>query len=194
MLLTYCNKNLVKTKYLITCVRQRTFKQQKSSHNQMIVNLIMENMMMISRLAIPGLLMLSLLTLSACDTPIAGENKTKIEADLSSKSQVPPVVTKDAEGEVEVMIDKKNNKLTWKIEYENLTGAVTGAHFHGPATISESAGVALPINGDLTSPIKGEATLTAEQMTEVLAGKWYVNLHTAANPDGEIRGQLMPKS
>lgn len=150
--------------------------------------------MMISRLAISSVLMLSFLTLSACDMPPAGANNTKIEADLSSKNEVPPTVVDGAEGEVEVMIDKKDNKLTWKIEYKNLTGAVTKAHFHGPATISENAGVALPIDGDLASPIKGEATLTADQMTEVLAGKWYVNLHTAANPDGEIRGQLMPKS
>ena len=150
--------------------------------------------MMNLRLIMSSVLMLSLLTLSACDMPITDENSTKIKADLSSKSEVPPTVVDDAEGEVEVIIDKKNNKLTWEIEYKNLTGAVTGAHFHGPATISENAGAALPIDGDLTSPIKGEATLTAEQMTEVLAGKWYVNLHTAANPEGEIRGQLMPKS
>ena len=150
--------------------------------------------MMNLRLIMSSVLMLSLLTLSACDMPITDENSTKIKADLSSKSEVPPTVVDDAEGEVEVMIDKKNNKLIWEIEYENLTGAVTKAHFHGPATISENAGVALPIDGGLASPIKGEATLTAEQMTEILAGKWYVNLHTAANPEGEIRGQLMPKS
>ena len=150
--------------------------------------------MMNLRLIMSSVLMLSLLTLSACGMPITDEKSTKIKADLSSKSEVPPTAVDDAEGEVEVRIDKKNNKLTWEIEYKNLTGAVTKAHFHGPATISENAGVALPIDGDLASPIKGEATLTAEQMTEILAGKWYVNLHTAANPEGEIRGQLMPKS
>lgn len=150
--------------------------------------------MMNLRLAITSVLMLSLLAISACDMPTTGENNTKIKADLSAKNEVPPTVVDNAEGEVEVMIDQKNNKLTWEIEYKNLTGVVTGAHFHGPATISENAGVALPIDGDLASPIKGEATLTAEQMTEVLAGKWYVNLHTAANPEGEIRGQLIPKS
>lgn len=149
---------------------------------------------MIFRLAIFSILILSLFTISACDAPIAGESNTKIKTDLSSKNEVPPTVVDSAEGEVEVMIDRKNNKLTWEIDYDNLTGVVTKAHFHGPATTTENAGVALPIDGDLTSPIKGEATLTTEQMTEVLAGKWYVNLHTIANPEGEVRGQLVPKS
>lgn len=43
----------------------------------------------------------------------------------------------------------------------------------------------------MLSPIKGETTISNEQKTQLLEGKWYVNLHTAANPDGEIRGQLV---
>ena len=35
--------------------------------------------------------------------------------------------------------------------------------------------------------------LTAAQVADLMAGKWYVNIHTAANKGGEIRGQLMPK-
>jgi hypothetical protein len=42
------------------------------------------------------------------------------------------------------------------------------------------------------SPIKGSAALSPAQVADVLAGKWYVNLHTAANPGGEVRGQVMP--
>ena len=43
------------------------------------------------------------------------------------------------------------------------------------------------------SPIKGEATLTPEQATDLQAGKWYFNIHTAANKGGEIRGQVTKK-
>ena len=48
----------------------------------------------------------------------------------------------------------------------------------------------VPIKGDLASPIRGDATLTDAQMKDLQDGKWYFNIHTAAHPDGEIRGQL----
>ena len=41
------------------------------------------------------------------------------------------------------------------------------------------------------SPIEGEAILTPNQAQEFTAGRWYVNVHTAKNPDGEIRGQVV---
>jgi CHRD domain. len=40
------------------------------------------------------------------------------------------------------------------------------------------------------SPIKGAATLTDAQIADLNAGKWYFNVHTAANPAGEIRGTV----
>ena len=43
------------------------------------------------------------------------------------------------------------------------------------------------------SPFKCSATLTPEQMADVLAGRWYVNVHTPNHPPGEIRGQLVKK-
>jgi hypothetical protein len=43
----------------------------------------------------------------------------------------------------------------------------------------------------VTDPIKGTVTLTDAQMADVMAGKWYANVHTAANPAGEIRGQMI---
>jgi hypothetical protein len=64
------------------------------------------------------------------------------------------------------------------------------AHFHGPAPVGVNAGVIVPVKGSVASPIRGEATLTPEQSADLLAGKWYFNVHTAANPGGEIRGQV----
>jgi len=55
-----------------------------------------------------------------------------------------------------------------------------------------AAGVEVPITGDLTSPITGSASVTDAQAADLRAGKWYVNVHTAANPGGEIRGQVVP--
>ena len=39
--------------------------------------------------------------------------------------------------------------------------------------------------------MQGSATLTDGQMADLMAGKWYANVHTAANPAGEIRGQMV---
>lgn len=138
-----------------------------------------------------SILLASLLSLSACDMP--STDATKLVATLSAASEVPPIDSK-ASGEADVKIDVKDYKLSWTIKYADLSGVVTGAHFHGPAAAGENADVVVPISGDLTSPIKGEATLTAAQTAELLEGKWYINLHTAAHPDGEIRGQVMNKN
>ena len=74
------------------------------------------------------------------------------------------------------------------------TGAAatkTPRHFHGPAEAGKNAGVAVAIPGIATSPAEGSATLTDAQAADFLAGKYYVNVHTAANPGGEIRGQVV---
>ena len=119
-------------------------------------------------------------------------NATKMTAQLSASSVVPPT-TSTATGEVDAYLDEKTNKLSWTIKYSGLTGEATAAHFHGPAAVGANAGPALPIVGSLASPIKGEAVITNEQKTDLLASKWYLNVHTAANPDGEIRGQVIVK-
>lgn len=137
-----------------------------------------------------SILLVSLLALSGCDMP--STDTTKLASTLSAANEVPPINSK-ATGEADVHINVKDYKLSWTIKYSDLSGIVTGAHFHGPAKVGENADVVVPINGDLSSPIKGEATLTAEQTAELLEGKWYVNLHTATHPDGEIRGQVVTK-
>jgi len=114
---------------------------------------------------------------------------TALTARLSGASEVPAVVT-DATGRVEVNLAPSTNMLSWKITYSGLSGPPTMAHFHGPAMAGQNAGVVLPINAPLTSPITGSAQLTPSQAADIKAGKWYVNLHTAANPGGEARGQV----
>jgi CHRD domain len=113
-----------------------------------------------------------------------------LKSDLKASAEVPP---KDSAGSgtLTATLNTKTNEFTYHIEFSGLTGPVAAAHFHGPAAEGVNAKPQLPIKGTpITSPIDGKATLTAEQAKDLLDGKWYFNLHTAANPGGEIRGQI----
>ena len=127
--------------------------------------------------------------LLAGGAPATAESIT-YEADLDGKSEVPPNGSKGA-GTVAAIFDTASMKLTWTVTYAGLTGPATAAHFHGPAKPDENAGPAITLSAPLTSPIEGEATLTKTQADELAKGLWYLNVHTAAHPPGEIRGQLV---
>jgi len=111
------------------------------------------------------------------------------KADLKASDEVPPNDSK-ATGQVTATYDTASKKLTWKGSYKDLTGPATAAHFHGPGDPGKNAGVAVPIVPN-TSPFEGSATLTEAQESDMMGGKWYVNVHTATNKGGEIRGQLV---
>jgi len=112
-------------------------------------------------------------------------------ATLTGQSEVPPTTTSGS-GDVLATLDTKTRKLSYTMTYMGLSGPATAAHFHGPATAGANAAVVLPFASP-ASPIEGQATLTPAQAADLMAGKWYANVHTAANPGGEIRGQMLPK-
>ncbi|MGI0021132.1 MAG: CHRD domain-containing protein, partial [Nitrososphaera sp.] len=89
--------------------------------------------------------------------------------------------------------DSTSNELSWNIEFSGLTGNATAAHFHGPAAAGNNTGVQINIGeiSGLASPMNGTATLSADQASQLLDGMMYINIHTEANPDGEIRGQVV---
>jgi hypothetical protein len=111
-------------------------------------------------------------------------------AKLDGASETPPRDTK-ATGTADVTLDTDTKLLTWKVEYSGLTGPATMAHFHGPAAPGTAAGITVALTGKLTSPIKGSATITDGQIGDLRGGLWYVNVHTAKYPPGEIRGQVL---
>jgi hypothetical protein len=113
----------------------------------------------------------------------------KYKAALDGKAEVPPT-TSAATGTADLDYDAATKKLSWKITYSGLTGPATAAHFHGPAEAGKNGGVKVPIPNAGASPVEGSATLTDEQAADLVAGKYYINVHTAANPGGEIRGQV----
>ena len=91
-------------------------------------------------------------------------------------------------GDVMAMLDGKT--LTYTVNYKGLTGPAVAAHFHDATTPGGNGPPIVPASNVGTSPIKGTATLTDAQIADLNAGKVYFNVHTAANPGGEIRGTL----
>ena len=112
------------------------------------------------------------------------------EASLDGKSEVPGI-TGAGSGQVLATLDTASKTLSYTMTFQGLTGPATAAHFHGPAKAGANAGVAVAIGQNPVNPVTGKITLTDAQIKELEAGMWYVNVHTAANKGGEIRGQVM---
>jgi len=115
-----------------------------------------------------------------------GEMSMNIE--LTGAQQVPPVETSGS-GQVAVTFNNETRELSWKLDYSDLSSDATAAHFHGPADPGETAPPVVPLE-DFSDGAEGSATLTEEQAEQLMAGKFYFNLHTENNPNGEIRGQV----
>ena len=123
---------------------------------------------------------------------VALADTVELKADLEPSSEVPPRVS-HGHGALNATFDTSTKTLKWTATYESLSGPVTMAHFHGPAPVGQNAKVQVPIDKNaLATPIKGSATLTEQQVTDLMGGQWYFNVHTAQNPTGEIRGQVLP--
>jgi hypothetical protein len=117
----------------------------------------------------------------------AQAEEIKFRADLAPA----PGVAGSGKGTATASLDTTTKTLTWNVDYSGLSGPATAAHIHGPADPGANAGIVVPFTGNVASPIKGSAALTDAQISQLEAGKWYVNIHTEANKPGEIRGQLV---
>lgn len=111
-----------------------------------------------------------------------------LKVTLNGASEVPPT-TSQGSGQGTFSFDTATRKLDYEITYSGLSGPATAGHIHSPAAPGSNARPAVPFENP-ASPIKGSATLTEAQATELLGGLAYVNIHTAANAGGEIRGQI----
>ena len=106
-------------------------------------------------------------------------------------------ITSPGSGDGVFTLDTATLALGYTVNFKGLSGPATMAHIHGPAEAGANAGVVVPLAAATGTQIVGTVTLTEAQVAELKAGKYYVNIHTAANKGGEIRGQLtqfvMPK-
>ena len=140
-----------------------------------------------------SLLVIAALTAAGLALAPAAQAQTKtFKADATTAQEVPPVPG-TAAGTGTFTLNPATKELSWNVTYVRLSGDATAAHIHGPAAPGANGGVAINLapNG-AKSPITGKATLTDAQIADLAAGKYYLNIHTATNKGGEIRGQIHP--
>ena len=120
---------------------------------------------------------------------LAAARTTVWTAALSSGQEVPKQVVKNAAAHGLFKGTLSGTTLKWKLTFAKLTGPATAAHIHMAAK-GKSGNVVVPLCGPCMSGATGTATMTAAELSAFKKHLLYVNVHTAKNPDGEIRGQL----
>jgi hypothetical protein len=134
-------------------------------------------------------ILLAALGLLTAGLPARAETITFV-AELTGASEVPPSASTGT-GTVTATVDSVSKSMTWNGSFSGLSGDATAAHFHGSARSGANAGVVVPI-ASFKSPFTGSFGLSDSQLADLAAGNWYVNIHTAQFPNGEIRGQVLP--
>jgi hypothetical protein len=114
----------------------------------------------------------------------------KFHGTMTPGAEVPPTKSTGS-GEADATLDTTTHVLTYDVTFKGFSSAVTMAHFHGAAEAGKNAPVVVPLGMKPTSPIHGTVTLTPEQQQQLIAGQWYVNVHTTNFPAGAIRAQML---
>ena len=147
------------------------------------------------RAAIPALVASAALALAGCETMSSAWDSTKAmfsgsNVTLSGAEEVTPVTTKGSgSGTIAVKDDKS---VSGSVTITGFTA--TAAHIH-MAAAGRSGPVIVPLTKSSdgnTWSVSAGATLTDAQYEAYKAGNLYVNVHSAANKGGEVRGQLKP--
>jgi hypothetical protein len=126
--------------------------------------------------------------LAMAAAPFAAAETIHFTAHLDGAQETPPNDSKGT-GEAKIAFDTDSKTLIWTVTYSGLSGPATMAHFHGPAPVGKAAPVVVNFT-PFDSPIHGSTVLTQGQIDQLMNGLWYVNVHTALHPPGEIRGQV----
>jgi len=134
--------------------------------------------------------LVALVALVATAFASAGRTSSKmLGATLNAKQEVPAQVVKDATAKGAFTGTLTGTKLTWKLTFTGLTGPATAAHIH-MGGMGTAGAVLVALCGPCTSGAHGTATLPAAVSKALSKHLAYVNVHTAKNPNGEIRGQI----
>jgi Cu/Zn superoxide dismutase len=116
-------------------------------------------------------------------------NPIMAAAKLTAKEEIPPQTVKNTKASGSFTLDVTGKKATFTLKFSGLTGPATAAHIH-LGGMGKAGPIVVPLCGPCKSPVKGKATFTAALLKDLKTHKLYVNVHTAKNPSGEIRGQL----
>ena len=110
---------------------------------------------------------------------------------LTGDQEVPPNVT-PATGAAGGSLDTVTGELSWTVTHADFPSNVTAIVFHGPALPGVDATAKLPVHpiSGLASPSIGSAIIPAGDVTQILDGLWYINIHSNDFFLGEIRGQV----
>lgn len=150
------------------------------------------------------------LTIAACDDdddPVAASDPVFV-ATLSGANERPNPVATAATGTATVTVS--GGTASYVVTYNGIGGTPTGAHIHGPGNATQAVGVVVDFprttatasTGTLTGSFTaadiraptGQTPMSMDSLVTLMrTGNAYVNVHTAANPGGEIRGQLNPR-
>ncbi|HET9746441.1 MAG TPA: CHRD domain-containing protein [Chitinophagaceae bacterium] len=114
---------------------------------------------------------------------------------MTGAQETPPVTT-SATGSIDANYNRLSRTLSYKISFSGLSGNATAAHIHGLGEAGVTAGVVQTFVGfpaATSGTYSGTLLVDGVKIKEedILAGRYYANIHTAARPAGEIRGQLI---
>ena len=156
------------------------------------------NRMVRVRLAVVvGLFAWTVAAITFVAAPPAGATTTTFGATLLPANEVPPHAT-PASGQATVVLDDVAGTIKVDVSWLDLASPATAGHIHGPASPGTNAPVLFPFSG-VPSVITGSIpeqtfAITPGQIAELQAGLYYVNIHDAVFPGGEVRGFLTPES
>ena len=153
-----------------------------------------------------SLLLASVLSLAACsssddndtdavdETPQAQENT--INVSLSPAQEVPSISVEGASASAALVVDDDSGAISGTLNVSGLTGAPTMAHLHA-GFAGTNGPVLFGLDGSDDGQVwtvPADTVLTSEQLQMLLNGGTYLNVHTEANPAGEVRGQVLPSN
>jgi hypothetical protein len=142
-------------------------------------------------------LLLSVSLFAACERSSDWQDQnTYVGTTTMSGAQETPAITSSATGTVEASYNRLSKTLSYKVTFSGLAANASAAHIHGTAPTGYAAGVLQTFSGfpaATSGTYSGSVLIDGVKFTEsnLLSGLYYVNIHNATRPAGEIRAQIL---